>query len=76
MGRTGSILPRSLSALLFDTTKINFVITVTTVTIVTIASAVRQDTGIAILRVLGITWFSGGAERDQSSLKEYKGGGL
>ena len=56
MGRTGSILPRSLSALLFDTTKINFVITVT------IASAVRQDTGIAILRVLGITWFSGGAE--------------
>ena len=59
MGRTGSILPRSLSALLFDTTKINFVITVTTVTI---ASAVRQDTGIAILRVLGITWFSGGAE--------------
>ena len=73
MGRTGSILPRSLSALLFDTTKINFVITVTTVTI---ASAVRQDTGIAILRVLGITWFSGGAEGDQSSLKEYKGGGL
>ena len=59
MGRTGSILPRSLSALLFDTTKINFVITVTTVTI---ASAVRQDTGIAILRVLGMTWFSGGAE--------------
>ena len=59
MGRTGSILPRSLSALLFDTTKINFVITVTTVTI---ASAMRQDTGIAILRVLGITWFSGGAE--------------
>ena len=59
MGRTGSILPRSLSALLFDTTKINFVITVTTVTI---ASAVGQDTGIAILRVLGITWFSGGAE--------------
>lgn len=59
MGRTGSILPRSLSALLFDTTKINFVITVTTFTI---ASAVRQDTGIAILRVLGITWFSGGAE--------------
>ena len=59
MGRTGSILPRSLSALLFDTTKIDFVITVTTVTI---ASAVRQDTGIAILRVLGITWFSGGAE--------------
>ena len=56
MGRTGSILPRSLSALLFDTTKINFVTTVT------IASAVRQDTGIAILRVLGITWFSGGAE--------------
>ena len=56
MGRTGSILPRSLSALLFDTTKINFVITVT------IASAVRQDPGIAILRVLGITWFSGGAE--------------
>ena len=49
MGRTGSILPRSLSALFFDTTKINFVITVTTVTI---ASAVRQDTGIAILRVL------------------------
>lgn len=73
MGPTGSILPRSLSALLFDTTKINFVITVTTVTI---ASAVRQDTGIAILRVLGITWFSGGAEGDQSSLKEYKGGGL
>ena len=59
MGRTGSILPRSLSALLFDTTKINFVITVTTVTI---ASAVRQDPGIAILRFLGITWFSGGAE--------------
>lgn len=73
MGPTGSILPRSLSALLFDTTKINFVITVTTVTI---ASAVRQDTGIAILRVLGITWFSGGAEGDQSSLKEYKGRGL
>lgn len=73
MGRTGSILPRSLSALFFDTTKINFVITVTTVTI---ASAVRQDTGIAILRILGITWFSGGAEGDQSSLEEYKGGGL
>ena len=73
MGPTGSILPRSLSALLFDTTKINFVITVITVTI---ASAVRQDTGIAILRVLGITWFSGGAEGDQSSLKEYKGRGL
>ena len=73
MGPTGSILPRSLSALLFDTTKINFVITVTTVTI---ASAVRQDTGIAILRVLGITWFSGGAKGDQSSLKEYKGRGL
>lgn len=70
MGRTGSILPRSLSALLFDTTKINFVITVT------IASAVRQETGIAILRVLGITWFQGELRGDQSSLKEYKGGGL
>ena len=73
MGRTGSILPRSLSALLFDTTKINFVITVTTVTI---ASAVRQDTGIAILRVWGSHGFQGELRGDQSSLEEYKGGGL